>query len=66
MNTGPFSQIPAGQHPVLLFGGEASLQTQSGKLVKQTLSTHEISPNISEYSNDELRKVLDKNIALGE
>ena len=50
---------------MLLFGGEVSLQTQSGKLIKATLSTHEISPNISEYSNDELRTVLDKNVALG-
>ncbi len=35
-----------GQFPVLLFGGELSLQTQSGKLVKIMLSTHEISQNI--------------------
>ena len=33
--------------------------------MKLTLSTHEISPNISEYSNEDLKGVLDKNIALG-
>ena len=38
-----------GQHPVLIFGGEVSLQTQSGKLVKMTLSTHETSPNNNDY-----------------
>ncbi len=59
------TRVPSGQHPVLLFGGEVSLQTQSGKLVKLTLTTHEISPNISEYSNDDLRSVLQKNVALG-
>lgn len=59
------TKIPTGQFPILLFSGELSLQTQSGKLVKQVLSTHEISPNISEYSNTELRTILDKNMALG-
>ncbi len=34
-------------------------------MIKLTLSTHEISPNISEYSNSDLGGVLDKNIALG-
>ena len=58
-------QIPRGQYPVLVFGGEVSLQTQSGKLVRITLSTHEISPNVHEYTNQELKDVIDKNIALG-
>ena len=58
-------QIPHGQYPVLVFGGEVSLQTQSGKLVRITLSTHEISPNVHEYTNQELKDVIDKNIALG-
>jgi hypothetical protein len=30
-----------------------------------TLATHEISPNISDYTDVELRGVLDKNVALG-
>ena len=59
------TKVASGQFPILLFGGEVSMQTQSGKLIKITLSTHEISPNISEYSNSELKTVLDKNIALG-
>ena len=50
---------------MLVFGGEVSLQTQSGKLVRITLSTHEISPNVHEYTNQELKDVIDKNIALG-
>ena len=54
-----------GQHPVLLFGGEVSLQTQSGKLVKLTLSTHETSPNNNDYSNEEMKQVIKKNISLG-
>ena len=58
-------QIPSGQYPVLVFGGEVSLQTQSGKLVRITLSTHEISPNVHEYTNQELKDVINKNISLG-
>ncbi len=54
-----------GQHPILLFGGEVSLQTQSGKLVKLTLSTHETSPNNNDYSNEEMSKVIKRNIGLG-
>ena len=48
-----------------MFGGEVSLQTQSGKLVRITLSTHEISPNVHEYTNQELKDVINKNISLG-
>ena len=61
--TGP--DFLSSQHPVVLFGGEVSLQTQGGKLVKMTLSSHEISANVHDYSNDELSQVVDKNIALG-
>ena len=61
----PKFQIPSGQYPVLVFGGEVSLQTQSGKLVRITLSTHEISPNVHEYTNQELKDVINKNISLG-
>lgn len=59
------TKVPAGQHPVLLFGGEVSLQTQSGKLVKLTLSTHETAPNNNDYSNEDMEKVIRKNISLG-
>ena len=59
------TKVPMGQHPVLLFGGEVSLQTQSGKLVKLTLSTHETSPNNNDYSNEEMKQVIKKNISLG-
>lgn len=58
------TKIPQGQHPVLLFGGEVSLQTQSGKLVKMTLSTHETSPNNNDYSNEEMKQVIRRNISL--
>ena len=57
--------MPLGQHPVLLFGGEVSLQTQSGKLVKLTLTTHETSPNNNDYSNEEMKQVIQKNIRYG-
>ena len=59
------TKVPAGQFPILLFGGEASMQTQSGKLVKLVLSTHEIAANVNEYSNDKLNDILMKNIDLG-
>ena len=58
------TKVPQGQHPVLLFGGEVSLQTQSGKLVKMTLSSHETSPNNNDYSNEEMRQVIRRNIKL--
>lgn len=58
------TKVPQGQHPVLLFGGEVSLQTQSGKLVKMTLSTHETSPNNNDYSNEEMKNVIKRNISL--
>ena len=41
------------------------MQTQSGKLVKLTLSTHETSPNNNDYSNEEMKQVIQKNISLG-
>ena len=59
------TKIPLGQHPVLVYAGEVSLQTQSGKLVKITLATHDISPNINDYSSEELRDLLKKNLELG-
>ena len=59
------TKVPLGQHPVLLFGGEVSLQTQSGKLVKLTLTTHETSPNNNDYSNEEMKQVIQKNIRYG-
>lgn len=37
-----------GQNPVLLLGGELSLQTQNGKLVKMMLSSHQILQNIQQ------------------
>ena len=46
----------------MIFGGEVSLQTQSGKLVKMTLSTHETSPNNNDYSNEEMMQVIGGNI----
>ena len=39
-------------------------QTQGGKLIKMTLASHEISANVHDYSNAELNKMVDKNIAL--
>jgi len=59
------TKVPLGQHPILLYNGEVSLQTQSGKLVKVTLSTHDISHNIGDFKPDELKLLLDKNLALG-
>ena len=59
------TRVPLGQHPILLYSGEVSLQTQSGKLVKLILSTHDISVNIHELKSDELRELLSKNLRLG-
>ena len=59
------TRIPLGQHPILVFSGEVSLQTQSGKLVKLTLSTHTITANIGDLKTEELRELLQSNIKLG-
>ncbi|QQP36862.1 Uncharacterized protein FKW44_022083, partial [Caligus rogercresseyi] len=50
--------VPQGQYPV-------SLQTQSGKLVKLTLSSHEMGSNIHDYSNDQLIGLVDKKHGTG-
>ena len=59
------TKVPLGQFPILLYGGEVSLQTQSGKLVKVVLSSHDIAHNISTFKPDQLRQLLVKNLALG-
>ena len=59
------TKVPLGQFPILLYAGEVSLQTQSGKLVKVTLSSHDITHNIGNFSPDQLRQLLVKNLALG-
>ena len=59
------TKIPQGQHPVLLFNGELSLQTQSGKLVKLVLSTHDIPSNVGDFTPEEMKELLRKNLALG-
>ena len=59
------TKIPQGQHPVLLFNGELSLQTQSGKLVKLVLSTHDIPNNVGDFKQEEMKELLKKNLALG-
>ena len=59
------TKVPLGQFPILLYGGEVSLQTQSGKLVKVTLSSHDITHNIGDFKPEQLRQLLAKNLALG-
>ena len=49
------TKVPQGQHPVLLFNGEVSLQTQSGKLIKLILNTHDIPSNVGEFKIDEMK-----------
>ena len=59
------TKIPQGQHPVLLFNCELSLQTQSGKMVKLVLSTYDIPNNVGDFKPDEMKEWLRKNLALG-
>ena len=59
------TRVPLGQHPILLYSGEVSLQTQSGKLVKLTLSTHDLAASLADLKTPELRELLKKNLALG-
>ena len=59
------TRVPLGQHPILLYNGELTLQTQSGKLVRLVLASHDIAHNIGDFSPAELRSLLDKNLALG-
>ena len=55
-----------GQHPILLYSGEICLQTQSGKLTKTMLTTHNIANNFAELKTEELRELLGKNLKLGQ
>ena len=50
------TKIPQGQHPVLLFNCELSLQTQSGKMVKLVLSTYDIPNNVGDFKPDEMKE----------
>lgn len=34
------SKLPYGNIPILMYGGEITLQSQSGRLATQTLDTH--------------------------
>ena len=58
------TKIPPSQVPLILYNGEVTLQTTSGKTVSQVLASHEMEPNIHDYSHDQLRSALQKNIAL--
>ncbi|XP_066952339.1 LOW QUALITY PROTEIN: WD repeat-containing protein 19 [Macrobrachium rosenbergii] len=58
------TKIPPGQVPLLLYNGEVTLQTASGKTAPLILSSHEMEANIHDYSHEQLRTALKKNIAL--
>ncbi|KAG7164498.1 WD repeat-containing protein 19-like [Homarus americanus] len=58
------TKIPPSQVPLLLYNGEVTLQTASGRTAPLVLSSHEMEANIHDYSHEQLRKALKKNIAL--
>ncbi|XP_076036473.1 intraflagellar transport protein Oseg6 [Oratosquilla oratoria] len=58
------TKIPPGQVPLVLYNGEVTLQTASGKTTTLTLASHEMETNIHDYSHEQLRTALQKNISL--
>ncbi|XP_045115021.1 WD repeat-containing protein 19-like isoform X2 [Portunus trituberculatus] len=58
------TKFPSSQVPLLLYNGEVTLQTASGKTVPLILSSHEMEANIHDYSHEQLRTALKKNISL--
>ncbi|KAK3876370.1 hypothetical protein Pcinc_018852 [Petrolisthes cinctipes] len=58
------TKIPPSQVPLLLYNGEVTLQTASGKTASLILASHEMEANLHDYSHDQLRTALKKNIAL--
>ncbi|KAK8722853.1 hypothetical protein OTU49_012085 [Cherax quadricarinatus] len=58
------TKIPPSQVPLLLYNGEVTLQTASGKTAPLILSSHEMESNIHDYNHEQLRTALKKNISL--
>ncbi|CAL4106792.1 unnamed protein product, partial [Meganyctiphanes norvegica] len=58
------TKIPASQVPLLLYNGEVTLQTASGRTAPLVLTSHEMEANIHDYSHEQLRIALGKNISL--
>ncbi|XP_043247202.1 WD repeat-containing protein 19-like isoform X3 [Amphibalanus amphitrite] len=56
--------LPAGQSPLLLYNGEVTLQTCSGRVTQLVLASHEMEANMNQYEEKELTTALKKNIAL--
>lgn len=46
------------------FGAQVTLQTASGRTAPLILSSHEMEANIHDYSHEQLRTALKKNISL--
>uniref|UniRef100_A0A1B6EAI7 WD repeat-containing protein 19 n=1 Tax=Clastoptera arizonana TaxID=38151 RepID=A0A1B6EAI7_9HEMI len=59
------TKLPLDQLPLVLQGGELTLETSSGKLSELTLSTHALPPIAAALNQpDSLHSILDKHIAL--
>ncbi|XP_067137635.1 WD repeat-containing protein 19 [Centruroides vittatus] len=58
------TKLPPGQYPLLLYSGELTCQTQSGKITTLTLSTHQLEEKLKDYSPAEMKDALQKSLKL--
>lgn len=48
------TKLPYGQVPLLLYNGEVTLQTSSGKVVNLTLNTHTFPDHVQNLSQEQV------------
>ncbi|XP_076359241.1 WD repeat-containing protein 19-like isoform X2 [Tachypleus tridentatus] len=58
------TKLPPGQFPLLLYNGEVTCQTQSGKITSFRLATHQLDEKIKDYTSVELKETLQKTLKL--
>lgn len=58
------TEVPYSYKPLLLYNGELTCQTQSGKTNNIYLSTHSFLGNLKDFGPDRLRQVLTQTLML--
>lgn len=58
------TKVPFSHKPLLLYNGELTCQTQSGKINNIYLSTHKFLDSLKDVGPDELRQMLTRTLML--
>lgn len=58
------TKLPSGQHPLLLYNGEVTCQTQSGKTTALRLSSHQFEDTFKDFNHAEVKETLKKLLKL--